>query len=460
MIHSDYDLLICGGGPAGIGAAIAAGRRGLRVLLIERSGCLGGVSTSCALPFWLGCFTGSKPYKKMLAEGTAYEDLPRPRRAVAGIFQELCDNLRSGGYGTGADPFVMGQGDRYPGLQRLGCHDEFTFNVEDGKRVLEKTVLDAGVTILYYSQVCDAEAENGILRSVTVSNKRGLTRYTAPAFLDCTGDGDVVAFAGGRTSVSPVNDTSSVSLIAHIEGIDSAKLEAYLKSGGDPFFREACQKAREENPGLDIPDHLLIFPMVQEGVFMVNGGTYFVGYDALSPEDMTALSIRGRERARILAELVFPKIPGGEHARVRLTGAYPGVRETRRILSEGALTEEHLLTGHVFPDPVALAPRHFDLERGGEQPFHAQDLSMKRDAVQIPYSCMVPKDLTNVLAAGRCVQADGQALGPARIMATCFAMGEAAGLASVIRQKRDCAFREVPYVELREMLLENGAILV
>ena len=85
---------------------------------------------------------------------------------------------------------------------------------------------------------------------------------------------------------------------------------------------------------------------------------------------------------------------------------------------------------------------------------------MKRDAVQIPYSCMVPKDLTNVLAAGRCVQADGQALDPARIMATCFAMGEAAGLASVIRQKRDCAFREVPYGELREMLLENGAILV
>ena len=76
-----YDVIVCGGGPAGISAAIAAGRAGLQVLLIERAGYLGGVSTAGALPFWLGAFTGSKPYKQMLREGTAYADLPRPRRA-------------------------------------------------------------------------------------------------------------------------------------------------------------------------------------------------------------------------------------------------------------------------------------------------------------------------------------------------------------------------------------------
>lgn len=454
-----YDLIVCGGGPADIGAAIAAGRAGLRVLLMERAGYLGGVSTACALPFWLGAFTGSKPYKTMLKEGTAYEDLPRPRRAVGGIFQELCDTLRDLGAGTGADPFVMGQADRFPGLQRLGCHDEFTFDLEIGKRVLEEKVLEAGAEILYYVTICGAEAENGRVKSVLASTKRGVTRYEADAFIDCTGDADVACYAGAETTDSPLGNVSAVSLITHIENVDSAALEAYLKAGGDPFFADACRKAAEEHPELEFPKTILIFPMVQPGVFMVNGGTDYTGYEALDPADMTRLSIYGRRRAAYLAEYIFKHIPGGEHSRVRLTAPWPGVRETRRIVSMGALTEEDLLTGKTFPDSVALAARHFDLDRGRGQPFHDKNLRMKRDAAQIPYSCMVPRDCENLLAAGRCVQADGQALGPARIMATCFAVGQAAGTAAAIRKAENCAFAQVPYPELRRRLLAAGAIL-
>ena len=454
-----YDLIVCGGGPAGIGAAIAAGRKGLRVLLMERAGYLGGVSTACALPFWLGCFTGSKPYKWMLREGTAYEDLPRPRRAVAGIFKELCDTLRDMGAGTGADPFIMGQSDKYPGLMRLGCHDEFTFDLEIGKRVLEQKVQEAGVELLYYVTICGAEMENGRIKAVLAASKLGVVRYTADAFIDCTGDADVAAFAGVRTSLSPLDDTSCVSLITHIENVDAAKLEAYLKAGGDPFFKPALAKAKEEHPDLILPEWLLIFPMVQPGVFMVNGGTAYGGWDALNPKDMTELSVFGRKRAQHLAEFIFKYIPGGEHSRVRLTAPWPGVRETRRIVSMGALTEDDLLSGRTFPDPVALAPRHFDLERQHGQPFHDKNLSMKRDAAQIPYSSMVPVDCENLLAAGRCIQADGQALGPARIMATCFAVGQAAGTAAAIRKAQNCSFAAVPYPTLRDDLLADGAIL-
>ena len=454
-----YDLIICGGGPSGTAAAIAAGRAGLRVLLMERAGYLGGVSTACALPFWLGAFTGSRPYREMLRDGTPYERLPRPRRAVGGIFRELCDALREIGAGTGADPFVMGQAARYPGLQRLGCHDEFTFDLEAGKRVLEQKVLEAGVEPLYYTTVCGAETENGRITAVIAASKAGLTRHRADAFIDCTGDADVAYCAGAPTTASPLGNVSAVSLIAHVENVDAEKLEAYLNAGGDPYFREACARARAEHPGLDLPETMLIFPMVQPGVFMINGGTDLTGYEALDPSDMTRLSVRGRERAENIAKHVFRHIPGGEECRVRLTAPWPGVRESRRIVSHGALTEEDLLTGRTFPDSIALAARHFDLDRGRKQPFHEKNLRMKRDAAQIPYSCMVPLGIENLLAAGRCIQADGQALGPARIMATCFAVGQAAGTAAALRHAERCAFFEVPYTALRRRLLDDGAIL-
>ena len=457
--EQSYDLIVCGGGPSGVAAAIAAGRAGLRTLLMERAGYLGGVSTACALPFWLGGFTGSRPYREMLREGLPYEDLPRPRRAVGGIFRELCDALRAVGAGTGADPFVMGQASRYPGLQRLGCHDEFTFDLEAGKRILEQKVAEAGVTLLYYAAVCGAEAEGGRIRAVIAASKRGLTRHRAAAFIDCTGDADVAYFAGAPTTTAPLGDVSAVSLIVHVENVDAGKLEAYLNAGGDPYFREACARAKAEHPGLDLPETMLIFPMVQPGVFMINGGTDLTGYDSLDPADMTKLSIRGRARAENIAKHIFRYIPGGEDCRVRLTAPWPGVRESRRIVSLGALTEADLLTGKTFPDSVALAARHFDLDRGRQQPFHEKNLRMKRDAAQIPYSCMVPRGMENLLAAGRCIQADGQALGPARIMATCFAVGQAAGTAAAIRHAAGCAFSEVPYPELRRRLLDGGAIL-
>ena len=454
-----YDCIVCGGGPSGVAAAIAAGREGLRVLLLERAGYLGGVSTACALPFWLGGFTGSRPYREMLREGTPYECLPRPRRAVGGIFRELCDALRDIGAGTGADPFVMGQAAEHPGLQRLGCHDEFTFDLEAGKRVLEERVLDAGVELCCYTTICGAEADDRRVRSVIGASKRGLTRFRADAFIDCTGDADVAHFAGAPTIASPLGDVSAVSLIAHVENVDAGALEAYLNAGGDPYFRAACARAREEHPEMDLPETMLIFPMVQPGVFMINGGLDLTGYEALDPADMTKLSVRERARAEHIARCVFCHIPGGEHCRVRLTAPWPGVRESRRIVSLGALTEEDLLTGRPIPDSVALAARHFDLDRGRRQPFHEKQLRMKRDAAQIPYSCMVPQGMDNLLAAGRCIQADGQALGPARIMATCFAVGQAAGTAAALRHAEGCAFSEVSYPVLRRHLLEHGAIL-
>jgi hypothetical protein len=274
--------------------------------------------------------------------------------------------------------------------------------------------------------------------------------------VDATGDADLVARAGFETykGDKETGEMTAASLVAHIEDIDAGKIAKYLEEGGDPWFYEACTEARQAYPDLDLPSALIIFPMMHEGVFMVNGGTSFGGYDGTSAESLTALTIRGRKRAQLLVEKLFrPYMPGAERCRLRLTAAYPGVRETRRIVAETTLTEEALLSGKRFEDTIALAGRHFDLSRAKTgQPFHEKRLSVKGGVAPIPYGALLPRGADNLIAAGRCIAADGQALGPARIMSTCMAVGQAAGVAARFKLEADAPFRAVDAQALRARL--------
>ncbi len=468
-VKQGYDVLVAGGGPAGIGAAVAAGREGLKTLLVESNGMLGGVSTAGALPFCLGKTSGSIPFLKMVEQGLSYENLPHPMTAVAGLFDEIISRIKQEGGGVG--PCKLGQTDQYPGLSRLGCHDEFTFDLETGKRVLDEVVTEAGVDILFYTQALDVSVENNQVQGVYLVNKDGMTFVPVKAVIDCTGDADLISRAGYATYKGDreTGKMAGISFVIHIENIDSGAIEAYLNHGGHPWFFEACQKAIEEHPELDLPRNLIIFPMVQDGVFMVNGGTTHNGYDGTSAEDLTRIALMGRQRAKHLVEYVFRKhIPGAENCRLRLSAVTPGVRETRRIVGEYTLTAEDMLEGKRFPDTIALAGRHFDLARGAKnmaeghgdvQPFADKGLSVKGRIASIPYFSMIPKGSRNILAAGRCIAADGQALGPVRIMSTCMAIGQAAGLAAKLALDNGCPFKEIDVEQLRNAIRSKGGIV-
>ena len=457
-----YDVVVAGGGPAGIGAAIASARAGLKTLLVEDNCCLGGVSTAGALPFYLGAMTGSMSYPQMLKKGLAYNDLIRPKEAVGGIFKEMMERISAQNGGVG--PCIVAQTDKYPGLDRLGCHDEYTFDIEIGKRVLDEMALEAGVEILYYTRAVDVEMDGKRILGIYISNKSGISYVPCGTLIDCTGDADMVAAAGFETYKGDreTGEMTHAGLVCHIEGIDSAAMEQYLNEGGAPWFNGCCEKAIEENPELDLPNRLIIFPMVQDGVFMVNGGTSAFGYDGTKGEDRTKLTIWGRQRAKLLTEVLFRNyIPGGEHSRIRLTAYYPGVRETRRIVGETTLTEELIMSDACLDDTIAIAGRHFDLSRKTEHGLKQSfgERSLPHGAAGIPYGALVPKDSDNIIVAGRCIAADGQALGPARIMSTCMAVGEAAGCAAALKLKHHQTFAQVDVQELRDMLRNNGAIV-
>lgn len=464
-----YDVLVAGGGPAGIGAAVAAARGGAKTLLIEGLGCVGGTGTIGGLPFWLGATTGSIPYYKMLEDGLAYKDLPHPRKAVGGIFEEAMSRLRDKGVGVG--PAIMGQTDNYPGLDRLGCHDEFTYDLEGGKRELEQMILESGADILYFTHVIGVDVQDRLIKGVFVSNKDGITYIHAERFIDATGDGDMIAQAGFDTYKGDreTGQMTSASLVIHIEGVDSAEFENYLNNGGDPWLREACKMAQNKHPESNFNDSIIMFPMIQDGVFMINGGTAVHFIDGTSSVDVSRMMQIGRMRALHLIEYLFkPYVPGFQDARLRLSASYPGIRETRRIVGEYMLTEEDVLAGKSFEDIIAIAGRHFDLGRvvkrgDGKleyvQPSHKNRLKIAGGAMKIPYRSLVPKNTLNIITAGRCIAADGQTMGPARIMSTCMATGEAAGTAAAMTLEEGCSFKELNIQRLRKRLKENHAIV-
>jgi len=469
-----YDVVIAGGGPAGFGAGIAAARGGLKALLIESSGCMGGVSTSAALPFMLGATTGSIPFPQMVAQGLQYKDLPHPRKAVGGIFDLLIDAIKRENGGVG--PAVIAQTDLYPGLDRLGCHDEFTFDLETGKRVFDTLAEEYGLSVLYYSRVLCANMENNRVKGVFVTNKDSIVYVACKAIIDCTGDADVVASAGYETYKGDrvTGEMTEVGFIAHIENIDPGPLEKYLNEGGDPWFTSACAAAQADHPEYAVPKALVIFPMIQHGVFMVNGGANRNGIDGTSAASLTEVTLWGRKQAKFVTEEIFRKyVPGAENCRLRLTAAQPGVRETRRIVAEYTLTETDLLQGTRFQDVIALAGRHFDLGRIRDVEIQEENVSgtpscenlmqafahnrVKLGVTQIPYRSLIPKGSYDIIAAGRCIAADGQALGPVRIMSTCMAVGEAAGIATILKLKNDIPYRYVDTEELRGILRAYGA---
>lgn len=459
-IENEYDVIIAGGGPAGIAAAISCGRNGLKTLLVEFTGSLGGTSTSGALPFFLGAMTGSIPFRTMLDKNLQYKDLPRPQEAVKGIFLEIINRIKKENGGVG--PSILAQTDKYPGLDRLGCHDEFTFDIEIGKRVFDEMVTEAGTEILFHSMVIAAKTNDRVVQGVYISNKDGITYAKAKSYIDCSGDADMVNYAGFDTYKGDriTGEMTAVSLVAHIEGIDSSKIEQYLLDGGDPWFYDSCKKAIEKYPEANLPKTLIIFPMVQPGVFMINGGTAFGGIDGLNPREISKHMITGRKRGNDLIEKLFrPYMPGAKNCRLRLTAVYPGVRETRRIVAEYMFTEQDIMDRKKFKDTVALAGRHFDLARKSGQPMHDMYDKASGGVSSVPYSAMIPKDTRNIIAAGRCIAADGQALGPVRIMSTCFALGEAAGEATALRMKENVSYKDIDIDILRGNLKAKGAVV-
>lgn len=413
-----FDVVVCGGGPAGICAAIAAGRRGARTALIERHGFFGGMATA-------GMVTPISEYNK------------NGRRIIGGIpwelAQRLCD-LRGARL------------DYYNG--------NVPFDQEVYKLVAQRMVLESGALPITNTWASSVMAEGGELRGVTAVNKSGEHTIKGRFFIDCTGDADIAWFAGVPMQPHEEN-LQPMTLWFRLGGVDTARVEGMRLDGenatGHNEKVRAFLKASGEQITFGGP---WFFEGPAPGIVNVNMSRS--AGDATEWESNQDASFRLREDVFRLTALLKKHIPAFRDCFLLDTAPATGVRETRRLLGKHTVTGEELSACVHFPDSIARGAHPMDIHdaRSPEQKLTGFD-----EAYYIPFRCMIAEGYPNLIIAGRCVSATREAQSTMRVQAPCMAEGEAAGVAAAICADSGVSVHELNIGTLQRALTKQGAIL-
>jgi len=393
------DVVVCGGGPAGVAAAIAAARRGADTLLLERYGCLGGLATGglvLVLP--------------------SFEDSGRP--IIGGIGLETRTRL-------------VGSGES---VCRGGADAAF-LDPEALKWLSQHMVREAGARLLHHVWIASAHAEGQRVRAAIVESKAGRFAVAGRVFVDCTGDGDLFAAAGAAFETSP----QQIGLPFRLCNVDVARWKqaaADDRAGVAEAVQSAARAAGFEGwLGLD--------PMpTPDGLVWCNN--MLCERDGLSPEDLTHIETTGRDAIRAIIAGLRATVPGFERAWLVDTASQVGVRRSRRLVGEYVIADED----------TAQFDRRFDDAVGRGNDFRQQGI-----AFDFPYRALIPREVDGLLVAGRCISCSHEALEPIREIHNCWVMGEAAGAAAALSLGESCEARDLPVAELQADLRAAGVVL-
>jgi len=422
--HSEkVDVLVAGGGLAGVAAAVTAARNGATVLLAEREGCLGGMAT-------IGLVNPFMPYGIWV--GSWKQDLKRP--VNAGWFAELLGDLdEAGGLDAGHQ----------------------TFDEEILKLVLDRMCRKAGVRVLFHTMLTDAERQGNEITSVSLQGKNGVLTVSARCFVDATGDADLTAMAGCPFEMGRKEDgkCQPMTLCFRISGIDCAKFD---KDRDGKSLNTLYQSFREKGVLRNPREDVLIFKHMADGVLHFNS-TRIVGKSPTDPETLSEAEMEGREQAYELHRFLKENVPGFENSRVLMTASHIGIRESRRITGEMQLTSDDLLSCRKFPDAIARGTYPIDIHNPAGTGTLLTEIPYG-EYYTIPFSALVPKDVTNLVIAGKPISATHEAHSSTRIMPICACVGEAAGAAASLAVKMDVSMQLVPVEVLRGMIEANGGL--
>ena len=386
-----YDVIVVGGGPSGSAAAIAAGRAGSRVLLIEQENCLGGMWTSGLLSPLFDADNKTGIMKELVEELTA-------KNAWGGFWQ-------------------------------------ISYIQEYMKHFLEEKALQAGVTLLYESKYAGVCAENGTVRGVYVRNVEGETYYEGKIVIDATGDGHLAADAGAEWAMGDENgNCQSMTLMFLVGGIPEKYKDGFV-------MYQVLEKAyRKQGLGKHSPFKMPYLIPIPNSNYATVQLTHMDGSVALDAKKRTLAVIEGRRQMIDVFEALKGFDPDFKDLSLIASAAQLGVRESRRIIGDYYITEEDLLKGSKFPDGVCTATFNVDIHVPNSTEQHNQNVM----PYEIPYRAMLPKGLSNVLVAGRCISGSHVAMASYRVTGNCCAMGEAAGKAASYAAKNGVTPREVP----------------
>jgi len=431
--NDEYEVIVAGGGPAGCAAAIASARKGAKTLLIEATGCLGGMSTMGLVPAW--CPFSDK--EQIVYRGIAEEIFRASNAGVDHVKEEDVDWV--------------------------------AIEPEHLKLVYDKFVTESGADVLFNTQLSAVEAEDGEVKTIIVSNKAGLTAYSAKVYIDCTGDADLAAWAGAE--IIPVDDEHGYQPATHCFEVSNIDLYGY-KSGPwlHPHNKQSPIHEIVASGKYDIPDTHLCNNEVAPGIIGFNAG-HLWDVDNTDPHSVSKALIKGRKLAHEIHRALVdyqPKTFGS--SKVSLTAPLMGIRESRRILGDYVLVTEDYIERKTFEDEICRNCYYIDVHGSKKESklikegkFDVEARSRRYGPGEthgVPYRCLTPKGLKNVLVAGRSISTDRALQGSTRVMPVCLCMGEAAGKAAVIA--KDASVIDVHNIDvqlLRQQIIEDGGYI-
>lgn len=445
-----YDAAVIGAGPSGCMAALAAAARGCRTLLIEKNGYCGGMLTS-GLP--IQGFQDGK--NRPLVRGTAWDFIRELKHAggTSGTFVSCSFH----------NPYLI-------------------IDPEIVKIVLQRMLADAGVRVCYDRMLADvlsdaADPNGSAGYRIVTAGKEGLLSYRTQYLIDATGDGDGAFLAGIPFTVGRSGDglTQSATLNVTIRNVDLYRFGQEVRKHPDQY---------DLDPGLDINQIACNRPHIMVGLRKAamkakSSGLYgnlaeFVCYVTASQSDTVVMNMihidhvsghtaqglslaeqQARESVEPMIKFLRDHLPGFENAAVSSTPGSVGIRESRHVSAEKTITEDDVRNGTMPSDTAALGGYPMDIhhpEKGDVTLEHVPPYG-------IPFRCMIPKEKENFLITGRAISADHAAFASLRVMATCMALGQAAGTAAALAKHQGCTVSGIPINVLQRWLKDDHAVL-